>query len=172
MCSMVFFPDAPLKIFALILVDASFHGHRKGWLQVQNSVSFRVPEYSLPDKVNKNLFLLAFYQLLKKGYFTTDELLVWNKKNRGDFRISTSNLQRSHCYYLAGAHVVFQWPRYSCLSGGESVQLFLDSMSVLKLVLFVFEAFMLADCARGRSCFLKVWRLPPTRRLSVTPGGQ
>lgn len=44
----------------------------------------------------------------------------------------------------------------TCLSDLGNMKLSLDSMSVLKIVLFIFEAFLLTDCARGESCFINV----------------
>lgn len=44
----------------------------------------------------------------------------------------------------------------ACLSDLGDMKLSLDSMSALKIVLFIFEAFLLTDCARGESCFLSV----------------
>lgn len=51
-----------------------------------------------------------------------------------------------------------------CLSDLGDMKLSLDSMGVLKIVLFILEAVLLTDCARGESCFISVLSFSLTLR--------
>lgn len=128
-----------LDVFIFDISDT----HTGNWT-VQDPACFCNNQFIASDQKWLSFYFVLFYNWWKLPVYSAFIVMI------AALRLSVATLFLS-----------FRWR--------ESRELFLDSMSILKIVLFVFEAFLLSDCARGESRFIKgcCYSL-----LSLTPGGQ